>query len=141
MTFLLAALLFLPACSSKRVLGVEPDTGTMITVSEALDARSYGRTVTVKGTVAKVCQEEGCWMVITDGTKSVRMTFKNESFTVPLTLHGDVVVGGVVQEELVDEETARTVAASMGMTDSVVASMHGDQRIPLMMTSGIILTE
>lgn len=80
-------------------------------------------------------------MVITDGTRSLRMSFKNEEFTVPLSLRGDVLVEGVVQEELVDEETARAIGSTIGLTDTLVQAMHGDQRIPLMTTTGIEFTE
>jgi hypothetical protein len=69
------------------------------------------------------------------------MTFKDEAFTVPLTTQGDVTVGGIVQEELVDEETARTIRTSLGDPASVVEALHGDQRIPLMVTTGVMLPE
>lgn len=131
----------LSSCSRTKVLGTPPSTTTVLTVSQALDPRSFGRTVTIKGTVRSVCQEEGCWMVITDGSSSLRMTFKQEAFTVPLSLLGEVVVEGVVQEELVDEETARAIGPTIGMTDATVQAMRGDQRIPLMTTTGIEYTE
>ncbi|CAN5400584.1 hypothetical protein BH10BAC6_BH10BAC6_07320 [soil metagenome] len=133
--------LLLGACDRAKVLGTKPASGTVLTVSQALDPRSFGRTVSIRGTIGSVCQEEGCWMVITDGARSLRMSFKNEVFTVPLSLRGDVLVEGVVQEELVDEETARAIGSTIGLTDTLIQAMHGDQRIPLMTTTGIEFTE
>jgi len=138
---LILCTVLLSACGREKFLGSKPDTANAITVSQALDPRSFGRTVTIKGTVGKVCQEEGCWMVITDGSKSLRMNFKNESFTVPLTLHGEVFVEGVVLDELVDEETAQSIGQSIGMSERSTSAMHGDQRIPMMVTSGIEYSE
>lgn len=38
--------------------------------------------VLVKGTVKKVCEKEGCWMILEDQGQSVRVFFKNHSFFV-----------------------------------------------------------
>ena len=50
------------------------------------DVESYlDRTVTVEGSVNKVCQMKGCWMelVSDDATSGVRVTFKDYGFFVP----------------------------------------------------------
>lgn len=84
-------------------MGKQPDPSRPpITVSEAIAPSNHGRTITIKGTVARVCQEEGCWMEITDGVASVRMTFRDEAFTVPVGLQGQVLVEGVIREEIED---------------------------------------
>ena len=41
-----------------------------------------GKTILVKGSVVDVCQKMGCWMVITDGENSLRVTTKAHGFYV-----------------------------------------------------------
>lgn len=100
-------------------MGKRPDESRRaLSVTEAVAPSNLGRTVTIKGSVARVCQEEGCWMEVTDGTTSLRMTFADEAFTVPVTLQGTVLVEGVVTEEI-----------------------EGDSRVPRMTTSGVAIVE
>ncbi|MBU3741814.1 MAG: DUF4920 domain-containing protein [Candidatus Kapabacteria bacterium] len=96
----------LTACSKEPDMGQRIDmTRTPISVTQALDPTGYGRTVLVEGTVAEVCQTEGCWMNVSDGKSAMRVTFKDEAFAVPVNLTGKVMVEGVVREEI--EESGR----------------------------------
>ena len=51
-----------------------------------------GKSVTVEGTVKKACSRKGCWMELADAgdakAASVRVTFKNYGFFVPLDSAG-----------------------------------------------------
>lgn len=47
-----------------------------------------GKTVKTEGVVSTVCQEKGCWMVLKSGDRSVRVTFKDYGFFVPLDSKG-----------------------------------------------------
>jgi hypothetical protein len=40
------------------------------------------KTILVQGDVVDVCQKAGCWMVITDGEKTMRVTMKGHGFAV-----------------------------------------------------------
>src|SRR5215207_7738938 len=43
----------------------------------AQNADKYnGKTVKLKGTIKDVCQREGCWLVLTDGEREVRVAMK-----------------------------------------------------------------
>jgi hypothetical protein len=46
--------------------------------------------VVVEGVIEKSCTAQGCWMELApaEGTKSVRVTFKDEKFFIPLTAKG-----------------------------------------------------
>gem|GEM_PF-481029 len=136
-----SALLFVLAftsCRKNTIVGERPDTNkSVITVSQALEASSYDRVVTVKGTIKSVCQDEGCWMTITDGQRTMRMTFKDEAFRVGLKASGDVLVTGIVHEEIVSEEVAKAIGPSIGLSEGSVRQLTGDQRWPLMTTSGV----
>jgi hypothetical protein len=64
------------------------------TLDAAVQSLGTGATadVLVESTVAKVCEEQGCWIVLKDASSQVHVTFKNESFFVPSTLIGKTVL-------------------------------------------------
>lgn len=69
-------------------------------------AERAGTTVTVEGTVESVCPKKGCWMVLRDGDRTMRVTFKDYGFFVPMDIAGRrVCCEGVfsVEETPVDE--------------------------------------
>lgn len=139
---LTAVLLLIASCARQDTLGEPPPTdGSMLTVSEALDPAQFGRTITVTGQVHKVCQDEGCWMSITDGSSYLRMTFKDDAFYVPTTLSGTVVVRGVVQETVVEEEVAKAIGGSIGLDNEAIESISGDQRVAMMVATGVRMIE
>jgi hypothetical protein len=49
-----------------------------------------GKTVEVKGVIVRSCKKEGCWMEMADkeGGKSVRVTFGDHAFFIPLNSAG-----------------------------------------------------
>ena len=49
-----------------------------------------GKTVIVEGQVQEVCQKKGCWMEVVSGDQesSIRVTFKDYGFFVPMDSHG-----------------------------------------------------
>ncbi|HCN05661.1 MAG TPA: hypothetical protein DIS79_08570 [Bacteroidetes bacterium] len=129
--------LLVVSCSDDRILGKSPnENGPVLSVTEALRQENLDRTIVVRGTIALVCQDEGCWMSITDGQRRLRMTFEDEAFTVPISATGSVIVEGVIHEELVDAASAQAMGPSIG-ADSVTTRVDGDQRIPLMTARGV----
>ncbi|HMS33969.1 MAG TPA: DUF4920 domain-containing protein [Ignavibacteria bacterium] len=65
------------------------------------------RVILVKGTVAEVCQGMGCWMVMTDGSKSVRATTSHEFF-LPKDIAGrEAVIYGKFKITEISEDDAR----------------------------------
>jgi Domain of unknown function (DUF4920) len=72
-------------------------------ISNAKD--NDGKEVLIKGNISEVCQEMGCWMVISDGTNNVRI-LTNHNFFVPKDIAGRsaVVVGTFKVTELSEEE-------------------------------------
>lgn len=56
-----------------------------VTPASALlaDPASFeGQTLRVEGKVGEVCQAQGCWLVLADGEKTMRVMMKDHSFTV-----------------------------------------------------------
>lgn len=135
----IAMMALVSGCSEDNFRGTRPDeTQKALSVSQAVDPVNYGRTIRVKGAIDAICQEEGCWMVISDGSKKLRMSFKDEAFTVPMKLQGQVLVEGVVTEELLAEDVAKAIGPTIGKSDAEIAAMSGDQRIPLMTATGVL---
>lgn len=67
--------------------------------------------VLVEGTVADVCQKAGCWMVLADGQRTMRVMMKDHAFSVPKDCSGDTVrVQGVVRSRAVDPSTVEHLA-------------------------------
>ena len=73
--------------------GAALEKGTKkVSLEKALDApEDYaGRTVAVEGVIVRSCKKEGCWMEMAakDGGKSVRVTFGDHAFYIPLNSAG-----------------------------------------------------
>lgn len=68
---------------------------------------NYGSRVLIKAEVAKVCKQKGCWMALKDDKNGTRVTFKDYSFFVPLTLVGKKVLveGQIIKKEMSLKET------------------------------------
>jgi len=80
-----------PAAEASPTAEVTGDIfGEPITLTDAVSTADLlakasdfeGKTVLVKGEVVDVCQKMGCWMVITDGENSLRVTTKAHGFYV-----------------------------------------------------------
>lgn len=88
--------------------------GTAITKSEPMDVPSVftkakdldGKPVKVSGTVDQVCAVKGCWMVLKDDDKTIRITSKGYKFFVPASAKGKkaVIEGDLVVKEMSKEE-------------------------------------
>ena len=134
--------IFLSSCAEDNFVGERPvDSGKVLTVTEAVQPQQLGRAIRVRGTVRAVCQDEGCWMTITDGTSYLRMTFLNEKFTVSMELDGNVIVEGTIYEEIYEKEAAQAVSETIGYTPDEVEMIDGDHRLPIMTTTGVLFLD
>jgi hypothetical protein len=103
--------------------------GKPLTVAEALKPQSLDRPVRVEGKVEQVCQNKGCWMVLTDGKQSVRVTFKDYGFFVPTGIAGKTVIAeGVVSKKTISEDEARHQAEEAGKSEEEIKKIVGDQK-------------
>lgn len=72
-------------------------------------AHHLAQTVRVRGRVADVCQDKGCWMVLTPMSGSpemIRVTMKDHAFSVDKQGHGrEADLEGLLIERPVDPET------------------------------------
>jgi hypothetical protein len=64
--------------------------------------------VKVTGTVGKVCQKKGCWMVITDGDVTARVLVADHAFAIPMDGEGKaaIVEGTLEVKEMTEANVA-----------------------------------
>ena len=101
----LICLVVAAGCATAQRFGAASGAaGPDLSLEQALAPANVGKTIAIRGTVAEVCQMEGCWMVLTDGRRSVRTTFKDHGFVVPKDLAGAAAVAaGTLKHASVSE--------------------------------------
>lgn len=111
-----------PVVSNKNNAPLEWKAGEKITRGDALVAgtrkvsvekalmspdKYAGKTVAVNGVVVRSCKKEGCWMEMGDkaGGKSVRVTFGDHKFFIPLNSAGmSVKAQGVFKTKILPKD-------------------------------------
>lgn len=82
--------------------------------------------VRVSGTIEKVCQKKGCWMVVKDGDVEARVVMKDHAFTVPVDSKGKPAqVEGTLKVRVFTEAQAKHLAEDGGEDPSKVS---GDKK-------------
>lgn len=77
--------------------------------------------VYVTGQVKEVCQKKGCWFVLTDGDREIRVKFKDYAFFVPMNANGHMaVVEGWGNVNVLDVEWARHLAEEAGKSQAEI---------------------
>jgi len=96
-----------------------------------------GKTVKVEGTIKDVCQQKGCWLVVTDGTRQMRVSFKDYGFFVPKDVkERKVVLEGTVSKKTITEGAAQHYASESA--DKVdPESIQGPQQVIAMVATGV----
>lgn len=111
--------------------------GTHYSVTSVMtDTALRNREVTVRGTVLDVCRKKGCWLVVTDGTSQMRVTFKDYGFFVPTDCDGRIVsIQGVVSVEEIPEDLAKHYAEESKSEDP--EKITGAQTVITMVATGV----
>lgn len=82
--------------------------GKSLSLTEIVSAKTFladpskytDKEIRVSGKVTQICQKAGCWLVIAEGEKSMRITTKDHAFLVKKDASGvDCEVEGVVRQE------------------------------------------
>jgi hypothetical protein len=136
LVFLLIPLSLLGAGRFGAPLGDAPRVALADLVKDAV--LYSGKTVKTEGVVSAVCQGSGCWMTLKSGDRSVRVTFKDYGFFVPMDSAGaTVVMEGVFNVKTISEATAKHYASETagGKPDAI----KGDQKELSFVASGVEL--
>ncbi|HKP70750.1 MAG TPA: DUF4920 domain-containing protein [Pyrinomonadaceae bacterium] len=123
-----------PVAKNEQNAPVELKSGETIKRGEALSAKvqklsvekAYdspddfaGKTVEVNGLIVRSCKKEGCWMEMADedGGKSVRVTFGDHAFFIPLNSAGmKVRAQGVFKKNVLSKERVEHMIKDDGAT-------------------------
>ena len=82
------AILLCMACATVHATSINYEK---VTIKEIMDGSSslLGKAVQIEGKIDKECPGRGCWLVVNDGTGSLFIDLKPNSFTMPLNLVGN----------------------------------------------------
>jgi len=95
----------------------------------AIDGKMYSQPITITGKVIDVCSVKGCWMIVEQGGKKARVTFKDYGFFMPRNLLGkNIVASGVLSVETITQADARHYAEDAGKPKSEIEKIVGDQQ-------------
>ncbi|MCU0425004.1 MAG: DUF4920 domain-containing protein [Candidatus Kapabacteria bacterium] len=115
-------------------------TSAPLALSEAVKAPSKEKLVRVTAKVTEVCQKKGCWMMLTDGNNTIRVTFKDYGFFMPKDLAGKTIIAeGLVTEEVLKEADARHYAEDAGKSKEEIEKIKGDQKTVTMVAQSVFV--
>lgn len=104
----------------------------IVTLEDAIKPENVGKVLRISASIKQTCEKKGCWMVLTDGKREVRITFKDYAFFVPKDQ--DVVRGkkaiayGIISEKVLSEGKAKHYAEDAGKSKKEIAKIKGDQK-------------
>jgi hypothetical protein len=79
-----------------------------------------GKTVLVEGRIADVCQKMGCWLVLAEGDKSIRVLTKAHKFTVATDSAGETCrIEGVVNAKDIDPKEVAHFESESANKDAI----------------------
>jgi hypothetical protein len=99
--------------------------------------------ITISGKISASCQHTGCWMDLDMGNqKNVHVTFRDDSFTIPLDAAGkNVIAEGTAIRELIPVETLRNYARDDGQSEEEVAAITKPAYIYKFIADGVLIEE
>jgi len=124
------------------IYGAAVSASTPLTLVQLLDdsALHDGQTVVVQGEVVEVCQSKGCWMVLADGDRTVRIKFLDYAYFVPKDLAGSTIVAeGVFSVQLVPMDEAKHYLEDAGRLGEAAAITEDQPGFELMAAGVIVL--
>jgi len=131
------------ACSSSKpamVLGEPKAAAPRETLVNLMAGTGSPREVRVEGTITDVCRSKGCWLMLSDGKESMRVSVKKcGEVAVPVSSIGKRVAAyGTVERKTISEATAKHYAEESGGDPGKIV---GDQVVIAMTAQGIEIFE
>jgi hypothetical protein len=129
------------ACQAPNTYGEGVREGDAIPAATLLATpeRYDGQTLVVEGVVTEVCPKKGCWMTMHEGGQTMRITFKDYGFFVPLDCAGSIArIEGVFAIREVPEGEAKHYLEDAGRHEEA-AKIEGPVRSPTFVATGVVL--
>lgn len=127
-------LLLIASCSGKSDaefthLGAENQiSAEALPLAQAISMDKTNELMKVTAIVTQVCQKKGCWMILKDGDKEVRVKFSPYELQMPKDLAGShVIVEGKFLKRLVPEAELKHYAEDAGKSKEEIELIVGDQ--------------
>lgn len=121
---------------------VDKTSPAPVPLSEAVKPGNFNKKLRVEAKVEEVCQVKGCWMILTDGSHHVRVTFRDYAFFVPKDIAGKTVIAdGMVAETVTSEADARHYAEDAGKTPEEINAIVGDQKELTMEADAVLIAK
>ncbi len=99
--------------------------------------------IKVEGTVEEVCQAKGCWMTMALGQdNSMRITFKDYGFFVPLNSSGKTaVIQGELKKEITTIATLKHYAQDAGKSAEEIDAITEPKSELVFVADGVLFLE
>lgn len=132
-----------------KTYGGKPELSHVMSVGELVEkADTLGeKRVCVKGEIQDVCARMGCWMMVAEGDKAVRVRFtESEScangFFVPRNAAGHrVYMNGTVKFREISEEDRRHYAEDEGAPPEEIAKIVGPEKEVLFFADAVMISD
>ncbi|MBX7152886.1 DUF4920 domain-containing protein [bacterium] len=109
-----------------------------VTLDEAIAKAGSEKEVLVQGKIHDVCAKKGCWLVLQDGEKEIRVTFEGYSFFVPTDSKNKTVrAQGKIMLKEISESEARHYAEDAGKSKDEIEKIKGSQKAYSMIATGV----
>ncbi|WP_179345639.1 DUF4920 domain-containing protein [Winogradskyella ursingii] len=96
----------------------------------------------MKGKIMEVCSKKGCWMKLDMGTdETVRVTFKDYGFFMPLDSDGEVVINGKAFVSETSVEDLKHYAEDAGKSEEEIAAINTPEKTYGFVADGVLLKE
>lgn len=143
--FLLSLLCVLPARvigqnQDQKVFGMAPTLTEPMKLSDAMSRAGdlKDKEILVEGTVTKVCRKKGCWMILMDEDKNIRVTFKDYAFFIPKTSASKRArAQGMIVEETLSVKAARHFLKDEGAPKEEIAAIKEPMKTTSFIASGV----
>ncbi len=99
--------------------------------------------IKIKGTVEEVCQAKGCWMTMALGQdKSMRITFKDYGFFVPVNSSGKTaVIQGELKKEITTVATLKHYAQDAGKSTEEIKAITEPKSELVFVADGVLFLD
>jgi hypothetical protein len=122
-----------------RTFGKEITLKKALSVQEAVKHPQKYRDeiILLEGNITDVCQMKGCWLMLTQGDRTIRIKFKDYSFFVPKDSHGKRArVEGKLMQQTISEEMARHYASEQSKSVDI-SQIKGPQSVVTFEATGV----
>jgi Domain of unknown function (DUF4920) len=114
----------------KQVYGEAlPDTANVVSIGTAVKNFKEGNgPQVISGEITKICQKEGCWMILAEGEQFARVMTKHKFFFED-GLRGKAVVYGTLEKKQMSLEQTQHMAEDAGKDPKSVTEADAEYRL------------